>query len=107
MCLRHIISAQVRFPPASPQTDLSASIALTCVLSPPTSLVTLLPSPPLFLDVWKLQDAVRQQDQVRGQESVLGAGRLGASVSTQPGPPDPRPVDPAARESTGNSITSL
>ena len=57
-----------------------------CVLSPHTSLIALPPSPPLFLDVWKPQDAVRQQDQVRGQESILGAGRLGASVSTRRGP---------------------
>ena len=35
MCLRHIMSAAARFPPASPQTDLSANTALTlCSFSP-------------------------------------------------------------------------
>lgn len=35
MYLRHIMSAEARFPPASPQTNLSANIALTlCSFSP-------------------------------------------------------------------------
>lgn len=51
MCLRHIISAQVRFPPASPQTDRPLSWrrphSVFFLPTPPSSL-----SRPLHLCFW-------------------------------------------------------